>query len=166
MAMPADNRQRGRDIAFFVALMATALALGGALAHALELPNKIGLPRAEYFVVQRIYDGWNQLAYLLSVQATGILAVVLLHRHEPRVLWPAATALAAFIAAQAVFWIWTFPANVATDQWTTQPENWEMLRRQWEFSHLAGAACQVVAMVALVVAVLRRPRPTSLAIRP
>jgi hypothetical protein len=154
--MPTDNRQRGRDVAFFVALIATALALGGALAHALELPNKIGLPRADYFVVQRIYDGWNQLAYLLLVQVAGILAVVLIHRREPRVLWPAVTALAALIAAQAVFWIWTFPANVATEQWTTQPENWETLRRQWEYSHLAGAAFQVVVMVALVVGVLRR----------
>jgi hypothetical protein len=72
------------------------------------------------------------------------------------VLWPAAIALAAFIAAQAVFWIWTFPANVATDQWTSQPENWETLRRQWEYSHLAGAAFQTLAMVALVVAVLWR----------
>ena len=32
------------EIVFFLALLATALALGGALAHALELPNKIGLP--------------------------------------------------------------------------------------------------------------------------
>jgi hypothetical protein len=156
--MPIDNRHLGRDIAFFVALMATALALGGALAHALELPNKIGLSRADYFVVQRLYDGWNQLAILLLVQALSILTVLLIHRHEPSVRWPTATALAGLLAAQAVFWIWTFPANVATNNWTAQPENWEALRRQWEYSHLAGAAFQVVVMAALVVAVLRRGR--------
>jgi hypothetical protein len=154
--IPTDIRQRVRDIAFFIALMATGLAMGGALAHALELANKIGLSRADYFVAQRLYDGWNQLAYLLAVQAAGIVAVLLLYRRAPPVLWPAASALAALIAAQAVFWIWTFPANVATQQWTAQPENWEALRRQWEYSHLAGAAFQVIAMAALVVAVLRR----------
>jgi hypothetical protein len=41
-----------RNIAFFVALFSTALALGAALAHALEFPNKIGLARESYFAVQ------------------------------------------------------------------------------------------------------------------
>ena len=44
-------------IAFFVALLASALVLGPALAHVLELPNKIGLPRDEYFIVQKTYRG-------------------------------------------------------------------------------------------------------------
>jgi hypothetical protein len=154
--MHSDNRHRGRDIAFFVALMATALAMGGALAHALELPNKIGMTRADYFVAQRLYAGWNRLAYLLLVQLAGIIAVIVFCHRGSRVRTPAVVALAALIAAQAVFWIWTFPANVATQQWTAQPENWEALRRQWEYSHLAGAAFQVTAMAALVVAVLRR----------
>jgi hypothetical protein len=164
--MQTDNRQRVRDIGFFVALMATALAMGGALAHALELPNKIGLSRGDYFIAQRLYDGWNRLAYLLLVQLAGIVAVIALYRREPRVLTPAIVALAALIAAQAVFWVWTFPANVATQQWTAQPENWEMLRAQWEYSHLAGAAFQIIVMAALVVAVLRRPGPMPVATRP
>ena len=145
-----------QDVAFFVALFATALALGGALAHALELPNKIGMSREHYFIVQRAYDGWNQLAYLLAVELAGMLAVIWLYRAEPRVLWPAIAALTSLVAAQAVFWIWTFPANQATSNWTSQPENWETLRRNWEYSHLAGAVFQVLAMVALVIAVLRR----------
>jgi hypothetical protein len=149
---------RGRDIAFFITLMATALALGAALTHALELPNKIDLSREDYFTVQRIYDGWNRLAFLLSVEVTGMLALIVIHWREPAVLRPVAVALACFVAAQAVFWIWTFPANVATEQWTMQPENWEQLRAQWEDSHLAGAVFQSGAMAALVVAVLRRGR--------
>jgi hypothetical protein len=31
-------------------------ALGAALAHALELPNKIGLSREHYFIMQRAYS--------------------------------------------------------------------------------------------------------------
>jgi hypothetical protein len=36
------------DVLFFIAMLATALALGPALAHAFELPNKIGLGRDDY----------------------------------------------------------------------------------------------------------------------
>ena len=46
------------DIVFFVALLSTALALGGALAHLFELPTKMSLPREHYFIVQTIYRGW------------------------------------------------------------------------------------------------------------
>jgi hypothetical protein len=145
-----------QDVAFFVVQLATALALGGALAHALELPNKIGMSREHYFIVQRAYDGWNRLAYLLAVELSGILAVIWLYRAEPRVWWPATAALAALVAAQAIFWIWTFPANQATNNWTSQPQNWEILRRHWEYSHLAGAAFQLLDITALIVAVLRR----------
>ena len=53
----------GYDIIFFIALLATALALAAALAHVLALPNKINLPEREYFIVQQAYRGWNQLAY-------------------------------------------------------------------------------------------------------
>jgi len=87
----------------------------------------------------------------------GILAVISLYRVELRVLVPAAIALAGLVAAQVVFWVWTFPANQATGNWTQQPANWEALRTQWEYSHLAGAAFQTLAMVALITAVLRRP---------
>ena len=45
--MEVSDHSFARDTAFFVALLATALALGGALAHAFELPNKIGMTRGE-----------------------------------------------------------------------------------------------------------------------
>jgi hypothetical protein len=106
--------------------------------------------------VQRIYDGWNRLAYLLAVELAGIVALIVIHWREPAVLRPVAVALACLIAAQAVFWIWTFPANAVTGNWTIQPENWEELRADWEYSHLAGAVFQTSAMAALVVGVLRR----------
>ena len=154
--MGRSNTPSAQDIAFFIALLATALALGGALAHALELPNKIGMSREDYFIVQRAYHGWNRLAYSLAVELAGMLAVIWLYRAEPRVLWLALVALVCLFAAQAIFWIWTFPANQATSNWTTQPDNWERWRREWEYSHLVGALFQTLAMTALIIAVLRR----------
>ena len=81
--------------------------------------------------------------------------IVLYRRHRP--VWrPAALALSALVAAQAIFWTWTFPANQATHNWTVQPGNWEALRAQWEYSHLAGSGFQLLTLTALIVAVLRR----------
>ncbi|MEZ5817289.1 MAG: DUF1772 domain-containing protein [Hyphomicrobiaceae bacterium] len=160
MDVQSDPRTRpgwhamARDAAFFVALVATGIALGGALAHALELPNKIGLPKASYFIVQRIYDGWWQLAYVLAVELAAMLAVLVLSWRDTLPFRLALFAIVAVLAAQAVFWIWTWPANVATRNWTMVPDNWEALRWQWEFSHLGGAVLQLLAFCALSLAAL------------
>ena len=146
------------DVAFFIAMVSTALALGAAAAHALELPNKIGLARDQYFIVQTIYAGWNRLAYLLAIQFLSMITVIVISRHESRVFWPTIAALMGLIAAQIVFWTYTYPANVATNNWTTIPQNWEMLRRQWEYSHATGAAFQAFAMSALIVASIVRAK--------
>ncbi|HEU4618483.1 MAG TPA: DUF1772 domain-containing protein [Gammaproteobacteria bacterium] len=146
------------DVVFFVALLATALALGAALAHALELPNKIHLPKDQYFVVQQAYNGWNRLAYLLLVELLSMIALAFMSRRDPRVFWAVVAAICCFAAAQAVFWIFTYPANVATANWTRAPESWEALRARWEYSHAAGAAFQTLAMASLIVAVLGRGR--------
>jgi hypothetical protein len=38
---------------YFLAIMLTAIAMGAALAHLFELPNKINLGAADYLTVQR-----------------------------------------------------------------------------------------------------------------
>ncbi|MBY0225166.1 MAG: DUF1772 domain-containing protein [Hyphomicrobium sp.] len=144
------------DTIFLVAILATSLALGPALAHAFEFPNKIALSRDEYFIVQQIYSGWNRIAFVLLVEIGAIAAIVAIHRHHTPVRNAAALALASVVAAQVVFWIWTFPANTATANWTQKPDNWAQLRTLWEFSHLAGAVLQLIAMTAITVALLRR----------
>ena len=150
------RRRLAYDIAFFVALLATALAMGAALAHALELPNKIRLDRDAYFTVQQIYRGWNLLAGLLLVELVAIVAVIALGWRTRPVRISALVALLCLIGAQALFWSLTFPANTATSNWTVQPDNWQTLRRQWEYSHAAGAAFQVVAMASLSYGALRQ----------
>jgi hypothetical protein len=154
-ALP-HRQERGLDAASFVALLSTAIALGGALAHAFELPNKIGVSREAYFIMQRAYDGWWQLAFVLLVQLISIVAVMILSRGMRAVFWDAATALFCLAGAQAVFWMYTQPANSATMNWTVQPENWEALRRQWEYSHFSGAIFQLLAMIMLILAALAR----------
>lgn len=143
-------------MALFVALMATAVALGPALAHLFELPNKIGLPGATYFAVQQIYSGWSLLGMVLAVQLLSIVAVIVSARTDHRLRSMAVLALACLAGAQALFWIFTYPANAATVNWTVQPDDWQTLRRQWEFSHAAGALLQLTAMACLSIAALRQ----------
>jgi hypothetical protein len=154
---------RVANIAFFAALLASALVLGPALAHTFELPNKIGLPRDEYFIVQKAYRGWNQIAWVLVVQVAALVTAAILARAERRVMVLTLTALACVVAAQALFWILTYPANVATVNWTVSPDNWAGLRRQWEYSHAAGASLQLVGFCLLVGAVLVRGRRIAIA---
>lgn len=148
------DRKTLQSVLLFIAALATAIALGGALAHAFELPNKIGLPRDQYFTVQVAYRGWNRLAYVLAVELVSLIALIIVAWNRARVFWPALVALVCLTAAQAIFWIFTFPANVATDNWTVVPDNWQALRGQWEYSHAAGAGFQLLAMSSLIVASL------------
>jgi len=151
----------GYDTIFFIALLTTALALGAALAHVLELPNKINLPEREYFIIQQAYRGWDQLAYLLVIELVSMLAIAGLSWHEPRVLWPILAAILFLLCAQAMFWTYTYPANVATDNWTAIPADWDSLRTRWEYSHALGAAFQLLAMSALIIAALGRAHPQT-----
>jgi hypothetical protein len=66
-------------------------------------------------------------------------------------------AISAFICialAQATFWIWTFPANQASNNWTMLPADWQRLRPQWEYSHAAGALRTLLALVLLILCTL------------
>ena len=58
----------------FAALVLTALSLIGGGAHLFALPNKIGLPQEQYFIVQAIYRGWFLWASSLSPASSPIWA--------------------------------------------------------------------------------------------
>ena len=159
--MTTRNRAHLANVAFFVALMSTAIALSAGLAHVFELINKMALDREAYFTVQQIYAGWNLFAVVLLFELAAILAVIVLHRRQRIPVIAAGLALGGLIGAQVAFWTYTFPANVATQNWMVQPDNWEALRDQWEYSHLAGALFQLIAMAALIVALIAREKPSA-----
>jgi hypothetical protein len=68
----------GLTTARFFSLLFVALALAPALAHLLELPNKIGLSHDAYLTVQQIYRGWA----LLGLVVAGALSVSALFRRR------------------------------------------------------------------------------------
>jgi len=140
----------------FLSLLFVALALAPAMAHLLELPNKIGMSREEYFVVQQVYRGWALLGIVVFGALLSTLALALMTRRRPGEFAPALTAFLCIAATQAVFWSFTFPANQQTANWTILPEHWRTLRSEWEYSHAASAVLNLVALVAVIISVLAR----------
>ncbi|WP_440409131.1 DUF1772 domain-containing protein [Neorhizobium petrolearium] len=130
----------------FLAIIISALALIPSGAHLAALPNKIALARAEYFSIQGIYDGWAFLGTLwpAAMIANAVLAFMI--RSQQRPFWFAVLAALCFVAMLAIFLLWTLPANQATENWTTAPENWQVLRLQWEYSHAVNALIVFVAL--------------------
>jgi hypothetical protein len=145
----------GLAIARFFSFLFAALALGPALAHLLELPNKIGLAEAEYFTVQQIYRSWALLGIVVFGALISTLILTVLSRRQQRGFRLALTAFLCIVGTQVIFWTFTFPANQATINWTVVPENWEILRTRWEYSHAASAVLNLAAMVSLILSVCR-----------
>ena len=138
-----------------VGLMALILIPSGA--HLFELPQKITLDRESYFIVQGIYAGW-------ALFGAPIIAAILVNvwlyfaerrRHSATAHW-ALIAAALTAISLGVFFMWILPGNQATANWTTQPENWESLRRNWEYGHVANAIIVAFGLMATALAIVKR----------
>ena len=139
---------------YFICLLSTALALVPSAAHVMELPNKIKMPKAEYLVAQQLYRGWQFVGLVVVVALLSTVALTVALYGQPKPFAAALVACLCVAGTQAVFWIFTFPVNRATTNWSVLPENWVPLRQRWEYSHAASAALNLVAFVAVVLAVL------------
>jgi hypothetical protein len=140
----------------FISPLSTALALGVALAHLLELPNKIKLSREGYLTVQQIYRGWALpgVFVVAALLSTFVLAIMVRNNHPAFML--TAIAFLCIAGTQVVFWKFTYPVNQQTSNWTVAPAHWLELRRQWEYSHATAAVLNFIAFVTLVLSVLLR----------
>ena len=157
------------NTARFFSVLFVALALAPSTAHLLELPNKINLSRDAYLIVQQIYSGWALLGIVVFGALLSTLALTIFTRHRGREFKLALFGFLSLVASQAVFWVFTYPTNQETRNWTVLPQVWEPLRAQWEYSHAVGAALNLLAFVLLVLCVLtplksdaRRPQNGTL----
>jgi hypothetical protein len=140
-----------------LALALTAVVWAPAAAHLFELPGKIGLDREAYFTVQGIYAGWALFGLPILAAILANLGLFVAERRRDAFASRCALASAALIAASlAIFFAWVFPANRATANWTMMPENWDSLRRQWEYGHAVNAGIVFLALLATGLAVMRR----------
>lgn len=139
---------------FVASVLFTALALGGGLAHLYALPNKIGMPRDAYLAAQQIYRGWALLGVFVAAAFVSTIGLAIRVRHAPRVFPLLVTAATCIVLSLVVFFVFTYPANQATGNWTRLPDNWQTLRRQWEYSHAVGAGLYLLALISLTVSAL------------
>lgn len=155
-----------------VVFMAVAMAL--ALAHALELPGKMRLPRDVYFAVQRIYYPGFTIGGISEPAAFVCIVILCLATPRPGdTFWLALVALLALIAMQVIYWgrihavnkVWMqggathrlgggfMGVGRKLDEEDTIA--WTDLRDRWEYAHVARAAFAFIGFMALVVVVSR-----------
>ena len=99
----------------FVAVVLVALALVPVGAHLLARPNKIHLPADQYFTTQSVYLGWAVPTGTVLIAAIIVtLVYTIAMRGHGIAFWLSLTAFILTAATLAIFFIWTFPANQAT----------------------------------------------------
>jgi hypothetical protein len=145
----------------FLALLLAALALVPAGAHFFELLNKIDLTQEQYFVVQQIYRGWALFGVVLFAEVLVVLALAIVLRHERAAFWLAVAALTCVCASLFIFFVWTYPQNVATRNWTVVPADWVERRTRWEYSHAANAVVTFIGFCALLLSTLQMQRTSA-----
>ena len=141
---------------FAVVSIAIYLVPGGA--HFFELANKMAMSQSEYMTVQKIYAGWSSF----GVTIVAALLLTLLHtfmvRRDRTAFLLSLVAFLCLAATQGIFWAFTYPMNVASNQWTVAPADFDAARRQWEYSHAVNAALTFAALVAITASTLIRKR--------
>ena len=148
------NKAYHNGIRFITLLLATFTLVPG-MAHLLEMPHKMQLTVESYATVQYIYQGW---AWLGIIQVGAILFTGILLLYERRAGGSFRLILVSFIcllSTLVIFFIFTYPANVATNNWAVLPLNWTQLRQQWEYSHAVNAVLEMIAYILLLLAMLK-----------
>ncbi|WP_246621639.1 hypothetical protein [Rhizobium laguerreae] len=139
----------------FLAVIITGLAFAAPAAHAFALLNKIGMAKADYFIAQQAYTGWWVVGLLLPLALLANIGNAVALRADGTAMMLSVAAAALIALNLVIFMVFTQPANAATENWTVQPENWESLRAQWEYSHAVNAAVTLLAFCSAKLASLR-----------
>ncbi|WP_163273108.1 DUF1772 domain-containing protein [Chelativorans alearense] len=138
----------------FFAIILIAMVLVPSGAHLISLPNKAGMDQEQFFTVQQVYRGWALVAIpLLGALIVTLVLAVLTRPQGPAFLF-AALSFVLLLVTLVTFFIWVFPANQSTDNWTAAPENWQALRTQWETMHAINAVITLCALAATVLSAL------------
>ena len=162
-----------------LAVLLVAVAMGLALAHALELPGKMRLSRATYLSVQPIYYPGFTIGGAVG-ELGGMIAVLLLLLVSPLArdgrFWLTLAAFLSLAAMHAVYWLLAHPVNnfwlkdfqlKGTAGWffgvghltldkddDFGPPEWTDLRDQWEYSHVIRAILGLLSLALLTAAVV------------
>jgi hypothetical protein len=141
----------------FITLLLAALSMGMAWAHALELGPKMALPETDYILVQGIYQEFGRLGAVIEPAAILAAVILTLLVRGRRRAFPFSLAGAVLLALAFVVWIaFVMPANAELAVWdaTGAPADWQRIRNQWEYAHLARFVLQLAGFCALLLSIL------------
>ena len=145
-----------------LAVISVAICLIPAGAHFFELVNKMSLSTAEYITTQKIYAGWSFFGLAIIAAIVFTLTHTLMVRAKRTAFLLSLTALLCLGATQVIFWTFTYPVNVATNNWTITPPDFEAVGRQWEYSHALNAVLTFVALVTITLSAFTYTRDSGL----
>src|SRR6516165_3136969 len=154
------------DSVRLLAVISVALCLIPAGAHFFELANKMSLSTAEYMTTQKIYAGWSFFGVVIIAAIVFTLTHTLMVRADRTAFLLSLTALVCLGATQVIFWTFTYPMNMATNNWTITPRDFEAVRRQWEYSHAVNAVLSFVALVTITLSTLTYKRKLKIEMTP
>ncbi len=154
--------------------MLVAVPMALSLAHALELPGKLRLPKDAYLATQTIYyPGFTIGGIGEGIGLIATLVLVILTPTGGTAFWLTLGAFVALLAMHAVYWIVTHPVNnfwlkdfelkgagagffffdpLKRDA-TSRGADWTTLRDRWEYSHVVRAGLGLLGLALLVTAV-------------
>jgi hypothetical protein len=141
----------------FLSLVLTALVMGLAFCHVVQMPPKMVLGGPEYLLTLRMYGGFGPVGALLepgAIVAAIVLATLVRRRRREFAL---ATAGAACLVAGLLLWfVVVSPVNAhwAVASPSAPPADWVALRHRWEWGHAGHAVVLLMAFAALVCSVL------------
>ena len=152
-----------------IVLVAVGVALS--LAHALELPGKLRLPKETYIAVQSIYyPGFTIGAAFGEFGAMlATLVLLILTPYGTPAFWLTLSAFVSLLIMHCLYWVLTHPVNkfwlknqklgragaaffaVGGKSGDSRPNNqdWTALRDRWEYSHVARAVFAMLGLIAL-----------------
>src|SRR5262245_22754139 len=144
-----------------IAIVSVAMCLVPGGAHFFELANKLSMSQPEYMTVQKIYAGWS----LFGIAFIAALLITLMHtfmvRRDCTAFFLSLAAFLCLAATRGIFWLFTYPMNVASNNWTATPAAFEAARRQWEYSHAVNAVLTFVALIAITASVVTCKRDVA-----
>lgn len=145
----------------FITIILAALVTGMALCHALQLPAKMQYSASLYITLQNsLYVAFGPpnigafIEFAAPLAALGLVFFV--RKRRPAFLLTLIDVALMLLAFPVIFFTFTEPVNTVIRNATSEsiPTNWEQLRNQWEYSHLARFFCHLAGLSALVLSVL------------
>ncbi len=143
----------------FITIILTALTMGMAFCHTLELPAKMSYNGALWTTVnQSLYRQFGSFPGIFSEVGAIVAAIFLtflVRKRRPAFYWTLTGAI--FLALALVVWfMFVAPMNAEFAQWTVDsiPADWTRVRNQWEYSHASRFVLQLIGMSTLLLSVL------------